>query len=164
MLLIDEQVKILKLMNEMTGHVDINEFAKKTGSASNKIVQHMQELAKEGFLKKVGGGFTITEKGKKTLKAFTPLPANMRFNFYIAIGQPTGKSAGSVKEFHDLVLDVNVASLEFHLERGDFENWFRTAVGDEGLADDLAKKREKGLREEELRKLIVKAAEDRYSL
>jgi predicted transcriptional regulator len=162
--LIEEQIKILKFMSEMTGRVDMNEFAKKIELNSSQLIQHMQELAKEGYLKKVGGGFAITEKGKNALKATAPVPWNMRFNFYITIGQPTGASAGSIKEFHDLALKVNVASLEFHLSRGDFENWFRNAAGDAGFADELAKIKKTVLTGEELKKAIAKAAEDRYSL
>jgi predicted transcriptional regulator len=157
-------MRILKFMSEMTGRVDMNEFAKKMGLTSSQIMQHMQELAKEGFLKKVGGGFAITEKGKMALKAATPVPGNMRFNFYLAIGQPAGVSAGSVLEFHDLVLKVDLVSLEFHLGRGDFENWFRTAVVDAGFADELAKIKKTDLKGEDLRKAIAKAAEARYNL
>jgi predicted transcriptional regulator len=160
--LIDEQIKILKFMNEMTGHVDMTEFAKKTGLTSTKIVQYMQELTKDGFLKKVGGGFTITEKGKKTLKADTPLPENMKFRFYAAVNQPTGESAGSIKEFQGLVSKVEVASVEFHLSRGDFENWFSTAVNEGGLADEFSKIKKTGLKGESLRIAIVKAIEAKY--
>ena len=161
--MIEEQTKILKFMSEMTGRVDMNEFAKKMGLTSSQIMQHMQELAKEGFLKKVGGGFAITEKGKTALKAAAPVPGNMRFNFYTAIGQPTGMSAETIREFHDLVLKVNVTTLEFHLGRDDFENWFRMAVVDAGFADELAKMKKMDLKGEDLRKAIVKAAEARYS-
>ena len=151
-------------MNEMTGRVDMNEFAKKMGLTSSQIMQHMQELAQEGFLKKVGGGFAITEKGKNALKVAAPVPGNMRFNFYIAIGQPTGMSAETIREFHDLVLKVDVASLEFHLGRGDFENWFRLAVVDAGFADELVKMKKTDLKGNDLRKAIAKAAEAKYSL
>jgi hypothetical protein len=163
MLLIEEQTKILKFMSEMTGHVDMNEFAKKTGLPPGQILQHMQALAKEGFLKKVGAGFALTEKGKTALKAVTPVPWNMRFNFYFAIDQPTGVSAGSVKEFIDLASNVKTDSLEFHVSRGDFENWFRTAVVDAGFAEELARIKKKGLKGEELRKALIKAAEAKYS-
>ena len=164
MLLIEEQMRILKFMNEMTGRVDMNEFAKKMGLTSSQIMQHMQELAQEGFLKKVGGGFAITEKGKNALKVAAPVPGNMRFNFYIAIGQPTGMSAETIREFHDLVLKVDLASLEFHLGRGDFENWFRLAVVDAGFADELVKMKKTDLKGNDLRKAIAKAAETKYSL
>ena len=163
-LLIEEQTKILKFMNEMTGHVDMNEFAKKTDLIPIQIGENMQVLAKQGFLRKVGGGFSITEKGKRALKAVTSLPVNLRFNFYFAVGHPMGVSAGTVKEFHALVSKLNIVSIEFHLARGDFENWFRTAVDDVALADELAKIKKTELTGEDLRKAIVKALEVKYSL
>jgi predicted transcriptional regulator len=162
--LIEEQLKILKFMTEMTGHVDMNEFASKTGFTSTQIMQDMQSLSKEGFLKKVGSGFTITEKGKNAIKAVAALPANERFNFYFAVDQPTSVSAGSISEFYDGIEKVNAASLEFHLERGDFENWFRTAIGETGMADEFVKMKKAGLKCEDLRKTIAKALEGRYSL
>lgn len=162
MFLIEEQTKILKFMSEMTGRVDMNEFAKKMGLTSSQIIEEMQQLTKEGFLKKVGGGFALTEKGRIALKGSASVPWNMRFNFYTAIDQPTGVSAGSIKEFHDLSLKVNAASLEFHLYRDDFENWFKNAAGDAGFADEFVKIKKTGLKDEELRKAIAKATEARY--
>jgi hypothetical protein len=163
--LIEEQMKILKLMSEMTSRIDMTEFSKKMGLTTNQIMLQMQALAKDGFLKKVGGGFGITEKGKIAVKAYAPVPWDMRFNFYLAIGQPAGVSAGSIKEFHDLALKVDAASLEFHLGRDDFENWFRNAAGDAGFADEFVKMKKGGvLKGEDLRKTIAKATETRYSL
>jgi DNA-binding Lrp family transcriptional regulator len=162
MFLIEEQTKILKFMSEMTGRVDMNEFAKKMGLTSSQIIEEMQELTKEGFLKKIGGGFALTEKGRTALKGSASVAWNMRFNFYTAVDQPTGVSAGSIKEFHDLLLRLNVTSLEFHLYRGDFENWFKNAAGDPTFADELAKIKKTGLKSEELRKAIAKIAEARY--
>ncbi len=162
--MIDEQLKILKFMNEMTGHVDIKDFAKKTGLTASQIAEHMQALAKEGFLRRVGAGYSLTDKGKTAIKAASPVAWNMRFNFYIGIGQPTGVSAGSVKEFHDLASSVNSVSLEFHLYRGDFENWFRSTVGDTTFADELVKIGKTEVKGEDLRKAIAKAIEERYDL
>ncbi len=162
--MIDEQLKILRFMNEMTGHIDGKDFAKKTGLTASQIAEHMQTLAKEGFLKRVGAGYSLTEKGKAAVKATSPVSWNMRFNFYVGIGQPTGVSAGSVNEFLDLASSINSVSLEFHIYRGDFENWFRSAVGDPTFADELAKIRKTELKGEDLRKAISKAAEERYNL
>ncbi len=67
--LIEEQMKILKFMNEMTARTDMNEFAHKMDLTPNQILQDMQDLAKEGFLKKVGGGYAITDKGKDSSKS-----------------------------------------------------------------------------------------------
>ncbi len=160
----EDQMKILKLMSEMTGHVDMNEFAAKTGLTSSEIMQNMQALAKAGLLKKVGSGFTLTQKGKGAVKAAMALPADKRFHFYFAFGQPMGVSVGSVQEFYVWAVKVSVASLEFHVERGDFENWFRTAIGDADVADDFAKMKKTGLKGDDLRKAIVKALEAQYPL
>jgi len=151
-------------MSEMTGRIDTNEFSRKLGLTSTELMQHMQQMAKEGLLKKVGGGFALTNKARLVLKASSPVAWNMRFNFYTELDQPAGVSAGSVKEFRDLALKVNETSLEFHLYRGDFENWFSTAVSDSIFAAELAKIKKRNLKGEDLRKAIVNMLEARYSL
>jgi hypothetical protein len=52
-----------------------------------------------------------------------PVPREKAFYFYSDIGNYTGKSAASLKEFAEKIEDVDVKSLGFHLRRGDFENW-----------------------------------------
>jgi len=162
--LIENQLKILKFMSEVTGRMDINEFARKIGLTPNQTMEQVQELVKAGFVKKVGSGYGMTEKGKAALKAVAPVPANMEFHFYLGIGQPAGMSAASIKEFYDAVRKVDAASLEFHLYRGDFENWIRTVVNDATYADELAHMKKSELKGENLRKEIAKAAEARYSI
>ena len=142
----------------------MNEFAHKMDLTPNQILQDMQDLAKEGFLKKVGGGYAITEKGKTALKVVAPVPEGKRFQFYNSLGNPTGLSAGSVKEFRDAALKVDADSLEFHLYRGDFENWFRTTLNDEVFADELATIKKTDLKGEELKKAIAKATNLKYNL
>lgn len=148
----------------MTGNVDMAEFASKTGLTSSQIGENMQVLARQGFLRRVRGGFSMTEKGKKALKAVTPLPVNLRFNFYFAVGHPIGVSAGTVKEFHTLVSKLNIVSIQFHLSRGDFENWFRNSVEDEALADELSRIKKLDLKDDDLRKAVVGAIESKYPL
>jgi DNA-binding Lrp family transcriptional regulator len=160
----DAQNRILKYMSEMTARIDMAEFANKMGMTQSQILQDMQELVKEGFLKKTGGGYSVTEKGKMALRVVTPVSADLRFEFYESLGHPTGLSARNIKEFHDVALKVNSVSLEFHLYRGDFENWFKTVIVDEVFADELAIIRKTDLRGEELKKAIAKATSLRYGL
>jgi predicted transcriptional regulator len=160
--MIDEQFRILKFMSEMTARTDTNAFSQKMGLTSAQLVHYMHELVKQGYLKKVGEGFAMTEKGKKALKSVKPLPENLRFQFYIAVGEPTNLHAASVKEFHDHVLKVDAVSLEFHVYRGDFENWFQTAVSDAAFSEELSKLKKKNLRGEELRKALTKAIEAEF--
>ena len=92
---------------------------------------------------------------------FRMVPREKAFYFYNDIGNYTGKSAASLKEFAENVEAVDVKSLAFHLRRGDFENWISGVVKDEELAkqvrDKLQATNSKG---EDLRKqlhLIVTA-------
>jgi hypothetical protein len=66
-----------------------------------------------------------------------PVPREKAFYFYNDIGNYTGKSAASLKEFAENVEVVEVKSLAFHLRRGDFENWMTEVLKDEALAKQV---------------------------
>ena len=149
-------MKILKAMSEMTARTDMNEFAQKVGSSPANVMEEMRELARDGYLQKVGSGYHITEKGKNVLKASALVSEEQKFVFYSGLDSPTGLSADSVK--------VDPSVLEFHLYRGDFENWFRAVVGDDAFAGELTTIRDTNLRGEELQKAIAKAIDVRYCL
>jgi predicted transcriptional regulator len=155
--LMEEQLKVLKVMNEVTGRMDLNGFARMVGLNPNQTIERMQELVNEGLVRKVGGGYGITEKGKVILKAIAPLPKEAAFHFYTAIGQPTGFSAESLKDFYEIVKRVTADSLEFHLYREDFENWIKAIFKDAALADELANLKASQLKAEDLRQGILKA-------
>jgi hypothetical protein len=52
--------------------------------------------------------------------------------------------------------------LEFHLYRGDFENWIKAAFEDAALADELASLKSANVKGEELRKEIITAIAAKY--
>ena len=159
-----EQLKVLKAMSEVKGRLDLNEFARIVGLTPNQTVESMQELVKADLLRKIGGGYGITETGKATLKAFTPVPEGNEFHFYIAVDQPAHFIAKSFWDFYKTVKLISAGSLEFHLQRGDFEKWARNALNAPEFADDLAKLKSLLLKGEKLRKAIIKAAEALYGL
>ena len=153
----EEQLKVLKVMNEVTSRIDMNGFARMVGLNPHQTIERIQELVNTGLVRKVGGGYGITEKGKAILKVFAPVPKDASFHFYTAIGQPTGFSAESLKDFYEIVKRVVVESLEFHLYREDFENWIKAVFKDAALADELAKMKNSQLKGEDLRQEILKA-------
>ena len=59
---------------------------------------------------------------------------NEAFHFYTAIGSPTGEKAANLPEFLERIKTVKLESLEFHLQRKDFQNWLKKVLGDSGLA------------------------------
>jgi len=162
--LIEERLKVLKVMSEVTGRLDLNEFARMVGLTPNQTVEQMQELLTADFVRKVGGGYGITEAGREMLKVFAPVPDGMEFHFYVAIGYPTSFSAKSLFEFYEVAKKIAVESLMFHLYRDDFENWVRTALNDAAFAEELAELKKTERKGEKLRKAILKATETQYGL
>jgi len=76
-------------------------------------------------------------KEEATSKILKSLPREKAFYFFTSIGNYTGESAASLKEFMDKVNKVNVKSLEFHLYRGDFEKWIDETLEDKKLATEI---------------------------
>ena len=160
----DTQLKVLKTMSEATSRMDINTFANAVNLTQNEVMEMFQQLIVEGFLHKVGTGYGLTEKGKNAIKTTAQVPGDKAFSFYIAEGKPLGFSAHSLEEFYRLIKQVTSDSLDFHTNRGDFENWLRDVVGDHELALDFSEPRVAGLHGEELRKRLLSVIDFRYGI
>ena len=52
------------------------------------------------------------------------------FYFFTSVGNYTGQRAMSLAEFANKIKEVKIASLEFHLYRGDFEKWTAEVIED----------------------------------
>lgn len=70
-------------------------------------------------------------------KILRTLPREKAFYFFTSIGNYTGESATSLKEFTDKISEVNVKSLEFHFYRGDFEKWTAEVLEDKELTEQI---------------------------
>jgi len=164
MLLEEEQFKVLKALVEATSRMDVNTFAQKVNLTPDQTVHLIQELAKEGFLQKVGGGYGITKKGKAALKVFMPVPKDMGFHFYYGINQPSDFAAESLEQFYGVIKKISTESLEFHLYRGDFENWLKEACKEPELASAFEGVKAADLKSEELRKELLKVLDAKYGI
>ena len=160
----EEQFKVLKTLSEATSRMDMNMFAKKVNLDPNQTIQQVQDLAKEGFLQKVGSGFGITAKGKSALRAFVPVQEGMGFQFYNGIDWPTDINAKTLAEFYEEIKKVSVDSLEFHLYRGDFENWLKDACKEQEFAQDVSVVKDANLDGEELRAELLKVLDAKYGI
>lgn len=160
----EEQIKILKTMSEATNRMDIHMFAQVVNLEPNQAIEQVQELAVEGFLRKVGGGYGLTEKGKNALKIATPISNEMSFNFYVNVDKPLGFSANSLLEFYRQVKQVTADSIEFHLYRGDFEGWLSEVLKGPELAEVVKNLKTKELKGEPLRKALLKAIDAKYGV
>jgi Family of unknown function (DUF5752) len=82
------------------------------------------------------------------------VPPQNAFYFYRAIGAPTGAAARNLPDFLGVINSIDVTSLQFHLGRGDFENWLKM-LGDDTLARQIATLKDRKLRGEDLRVQLV---------
>lgn len=92
-----------------------------------------------------------------------PLPRHKRFYFHTKEGF-LGKDAASLFEFKEILLELPIESLTYHLERGDFAAWARKTLDDNILAghfDKLAHRPE--LQGEELRQALIERVSARYA-
>jgi predicted transcriptional regulator len=160
----EEQFKVLKTISEATNRMDLNMFAQKVNLTPTQTIQQIQELAKKGFLRKVGGGYGIDDRGKAFLKAFTPVPKEMGFHFYYSINQPADFSAQTLEEFYRFIKQVRVDSIEFHLYRSDFENWLKQTCKEPELANEIGSIKAAGLRGEDLRAELLKVLDAKYDI
>ena len=89
-----------------------------------------------------------------TSKILKTVSREKAFYFFTSIGNYTGTSASSMKEFMEKINEVNVKSLEFHFYRGDFEKWLTDVLEDHELASELKKLQKFNFTGENLRNQI----------
>ncbi len=98
---------------------------------------------------------------EQAAKILRDVPADNAFNFYVDMGMPVGKSAKNLEEFANLIATIDEKSLEFHVLRGDFENW-AILLGDQSLANQLTKLRKLRLSDGVLRERAYQILLGRY--
>jgi len=159
----EERLKVLKVMDEVTGKVGLKEFAEMVDMSVGRALGYLEGLVKTGFVRRIERRYSITAEGKIALKALRPVPEGMEFHFYTGIDQHTGFSAKSLKEFCELLKKVDTRALEFHVYRGDFEKWITNVFNDTKLTNEIAGMRESKLSGESLRNTTSNATSARYS-
>ncbi|HXZ97984.1 MAG TPA: hypothetical protein VED24_01305 [Candidatus Acidoferrum sp.] len=103
-------------------------------------------------------GMTATDAARMLRR----LPSWRAFWFYRDVDAPLGQGAMSLSEFTQLISTIEEQSLEFHMQRKDFESWIREGVGDIELADRIGDLGRHALPREQLRKRLCSAVEERY--
>jgi hypothetical protein len=83
------------------------------------------------------------------------------FYFCVDVGEYTGISAASYKDFLRSIKQVKAKSLSFHVERGDFEKWVLDVLKDEKLAKEMAKIKDQKLQGQALRKRLYRIVSKR---
>jgi len=90
------------------------------------------------------------------------VPPDQSFLFFEDIGKYTGRLAANLADFCENMKTINIKSVTFHFERGDYERWIRETLHDAELARKL-KRIKKSISGEELRNKILQAARKRLN-
>ena len=90
------------------------------------------------------------DEAANVLRTVTPDKA---FTFYRDYGQPLGVTLKSLDDLAACVKTIEPSSVKFHVEEGDFENWF-AMLGDKSLAGQVAALRGKNISPDKLREKV----------
>jgi hypothetical protein len=135
-------------------------------------MMHVIGLTRMGYAEtNEKGYYSITDKGKKALgfpeiskekaeEILAYLPIEKSFHFYVDIGKPLNIHAASLQDFCDKISKIEIGSIEFHLNRGDFEAWFM-GLGDAELARKTLLLKEQKIFGEEIRKRLYEIVKNR---
>lgn len=85
------------------------------------------------------------------------------FYFFVSLGKYTGERAASLEEFAEKVKQVDVRSLEFHFQRGDFERWTAETIGDIELSKKISEMHKQNPIGEDLRSMLYSVVSTRLT-
>jgi len=135
-------------------------------------MMHLLGLKRMGYVEcPEKGCYAITRKGREVLGfpelnqefargLMSPVSKEKAFYFFTGIGDYTGVCANSLEDFCENIRIIDSRSFEFHMNRGDFENWFN-GLGDTELARKISLLKMEDLNNEELRKVIYQIVRNR---
>ncbi len=148
------------------------QIAKEAGKELRVVNMHLLGLKRIGYAALPAKGYyIITAKGKQALgipeitkeKAKTilsRLSQERAFHFYAGIGKPLDCYAYNPQDFCDKICKISLESVDFHIDHGDFEAWFR-GLGDLELARKVALLKERKIRGNELRRRLSELVANR---
>jgi DNA-binding transcriptional ArsR family regulator len=155
--------------------VKASQIAKETGKEQPSVQMHLIGLVRMGYAESPQKGqYLVSGKGKEALgvarttketalRILSSTPVDKAFHFYGGIGKPLNLYAKNLLDFCDKLNKVDVSSIEFHFNRGDFEAWFKF-LGDAELSKVIELLRTKKVAGEKLREEILEITKNRCLL
>jgi len=94
------------------------------------------------------------EAKTEIIEILRTVPYEKAFHFYTAPSKFTGETATSLDAFEKKLQVVAADSVNFHLQRGDFQKWIEDTIGDDELAKRVSSIK-RTLPAEDLRKELL---------
>ena len=105
---------------------------------------------------------TLSMSVEKAQKILSPVPYEQGFHFFAPDGHYSGETATSLCSFLSDLKHLDMQSIRFHFERGDFQKWLRTTIGDKEFAQRIYNL-DKKVPEETLRQQLSETVQKRIS-
>lgn len=148
--------RILELVDRESFPVGARYIQDKLGLSRGTTLGSLAWLRRHKLVNEFAEGFAITDRGRslvrtdlrKAERALRMVEPGREFNFYRNVNDPTGVKASSLIELIDVVGSIDLRVIEFHIYRGDIENWIRHVLELDELANEIGRLKAKG---EELR-------------
>jgi hypothetical protein len=168
---IKQEILETMLLNDIL--LKATDIAKEAHKEFQPVMMHLLGLIRMGYVSSPQKGlYIITTTGKKALgvnevtkekanQILAYVPHDKSFNFYKAVDTPLGIHAHNLRDFTQKIDKVDLASLEFHFSRGDFEAWFK-GLGDEELAKKMALLKKHNSQGQDLREELHEVVGRRY--
>jgi hypothetical protein len=74
---------------------------------------------------------------EKAQKILSPVPYEQGFHFFARDGHYSGETATSLCSFLRDLQHLDMQTIRFHFERGDYQKWLKITIGDERLAQRI---------------------------
>lgn len=116
------------------------------------------EISPSG-LAKIG---VVSQRARNLFVAVSP---DKCFSFYTDVGSNNfiNLTACDLWDFREKIGKADVKSLEFHVQRGDFQKWMKDVLGEEELSRDFDSIKRYRLTGESLRNRLMRAVDQRIS-
>lgn len=108
-------------------------------------------------MKKPSEGKIDSDKKEEALKVtriLRQLKKDEAFYFFTSVDNYVGESAVSLGDFVKKIREIKIKSIEFHMNRGDFEKWFTQALEDRELGQEIINLQKQNLSGESLRQKL----------
>lgn len=99
---------------------------------------------------------------KRIIEILRTVPYEKGFHFYTSSGNYIGETATSLNDFELKIQVVPAVSVNFHMQRGDFQKWISGTLGDTELAKRISLI-ELAIPAEDLRKELIEIVRTRIA-
>lgn len=157
-----ERSRIIKALCEFDAPAGIDDIVAKSELSRGKVLGNLPRLVIDGLVDTCGRHYVTTKRGRASVGRYRSVPENKSFHFYFKENGPSGLMARSLQDFYEVIEEIDVSSLEYHIQRSDFENWIRDVLHDEKLASNIAKLKKEGVPRKALRERLSQLVEQRF--